>query len=85
MKDKKRAQELENMRSNVDMAKHLDKLKTEMVILLCKENVHNLYICFCSNIPAVFIFICTYYEFLFLKSVRIIHFLMSFNILYNVY
>ncbi|KAH7522272.1 hypothetical protein FEM48_Zijuj07G0120800 [Ziziphus jujuba var. spinosa] len=30
VKDKKRAQEVENMRSNVDMAKHLDKLKTEM-------------------------------------------------------
>ncbi|EXB51145.1 Small glutamine-rich tetratricopeptide repeat-containing protein beta [Morus notabilis] len=29
-KNKKRAQEVENMRSNVDMAKHLDKLKAEM-------------------------------------------------------
>lgn len=29
-KDKKRAQEVENMRSNVDLAKHLKKLKTEM-------------------------------------------------------
>lgn len=31
MKDSKRAQEVENMRSNVDMAKHLDTLKPEMV------------------------------------------------------
>ena len=31
MKDSKRAQEVENMRSNVDMAKHLDTFKTEMV------------------------------------------------------
>ncbi|KAL5542008.1 hypothetical protein UlMin_009718 [Ulmus minor] len=30
VKDKKRAQEVENMRSNVDMEKNLDKLKTEM-------------------------------------------------------
>ncbi|KAF3456947.1 hypothetical protein FNV43_RR01601 [Rhamnella rubrinervis] len=30
IKDKNRAQEVENLRSNVDMAKHLDKLKTEM-------------------------------------------------------
>ncbi|KHN10072.1 serine/threonine-protein phosphatase 5-like [Glycine soja] len=30
MKDSKRAQEVENMRSNVDMAKHLDTFKTEM-------------------------------------------------------
>lgn len=30
-KDKKRAQEVEAMRSNVDMAKHLDSLKTELV------------------------------------------------------
>ncbi|KAL8481683.1 hypothetical protein ACS0TY_027991 [Phlomoides rotata] len=29
-KDKKRAQEVETMRSNVDMAKHLDSLKTEL-------------------------------------------------------
>ncbi|GMN46760.1 hypothetical protein TIFTF001_015936 [Ficus carica] len=29
-KDKKRAREVENMRSNVDLAKHLKKLKTEM-------------------------------------------------------
>ncbi|KAJ0035366.1 hypothetical protein Pint_24748 [Pistacia integerrima] len=29
-KDKQRAQEIENMRSNVDMAKHLDALKSEM-------------------------------------------------------
>lgn len=29
-RDKKRAQEVEKMRSNVDMAKHLDKLKSEM-------------------------------------------------------
>jgi len=31
VKDSKRAQEVENMRSNVDMAKHLDTLKPEMV------------------------------------------------------
>lgn len=30
-KDKKRAQEVENMRSNVDMAKHLDTVKFELV------------------------------------------------------
>ncbi|KAK2400068.1 tetratricopeptide repeat-containing protein [Trifolium repens] len=30
VKDSKRAQEVENMRSNVDMAKHLDTLKPEM-------------------------------------------------------
>ena len=36
MKDKQRAQEVENMRSNVNMAKHLEKLKTEMVTVLCK-------------------------------------------------
>lgn len=29
-KDKKRAQEVENMRSNIDMAKHLDGMKTEL-------------------------------------------------------
>ncbi|PSS01421.1 Hsp70-Hsp90 organizing protein [Actinidia chinensis var. chinensis] len=29
-KDKKRAQEVENMRSNIDMAKHLDALKSEL-------------------------------------------------------
>ncbi|XP_038724265.1 serine/threonine-protein phosphatase 5 isoform X3 [Tripterygium wilfordii] len=29
-KDKKRAQEVENMRSNVDMAKHLDTLRSEL-------------------------------------------------------
>ncbi|KAL6970451.1 hypothetical protein U1Q18_030151 [Sarracenia purpurea var. burkii] len=29
-KDKKRAQEVENMRSNIDMAKHLDVLKSEL-------------------------------------------------------
>lgn len=31
MKDKKRAQEVENKRSNIDMTKHLDKLKSELV------------------------------------------------------
>ncbi|KAJ7979993.1 Hsp70-hsp90 organizing protein 1 [Quillaja saponaria] len=30
VRDKKRAQEVENMRSNIDMAKHLDTLKPEM-------------------------------------------------------
>jgi hypothetical protein len=37
VKDSKRAQEVENMRSNVDMAKHLDTLKPEMVstVVLC--------------------------------------------------
>lgn len=30
-KDMKRAEELENMRSNVDMAKHFDTLKSELV------------------------------------------------------
>ncbi|KAK3042199.1 hypothetical protein RJ639_001319, partial [Escallonia herrerae] len=30
-RDKKRAQEVENMRSNVDMVKHLDYVKTELV------------------------------------------------------
>lgn len=34
MKDKNRAQEVENLRSNIDMAKHLEKLKTEMVNLV---------------------------------------------------
>lgn len=33
-KDKKRAQEVENKRTNVDMAKHLEKLKTELVTSL---------------------------------------------------
>lgn len=31
MKDKKRAQEVEKKRSNIDMTKHLDKLKSELV------------------------------------------------------
>jgi phage host-nuclease inhibitor protein Gam len=35
-RDKKRAQDVEQMRSNVDMAKHLDKLKSEMVSLFVK-------------------------------------------------
>jgi len=30
-KEKQRAQELENLRSNVDMAKHLESFKSEMV------------------------------------------------------
>lgn len=30
-KDKKRVQEVETMRSNIDMAKHLDELKSELV------------------------------------------------------
>ncbi|XP_030507177.1 uncharacterized protein LOC115722182 [Cannabis sativa] len=30
VKDKKRAQEVENLKSNINMAKHLEKLKTEM-------------------------------------------------------
>lgn len=38
-KDKKRAQEVENMRSNVDLAKHLEKLKTEMVSVFCKQMI----------------------------------------------
>lgn len=32
-KDKKRAQEVENLRSQVDIAKHLATLKSEMVSL----------------------------------------------------
>lgn len=31
VKDKKKAQEVENKRSNIDMTKHLDKLKSELV------------------------------------------------------
>lgn len=34
VKDSKRAQEVENMRSNVDVAKHLDTFKSEMVSIL---------------------------------------------------
>lgn len=30
-KDKKRAQEVEDLKSNVDMAKHLDAVKSELV------------------------------------------------------
>lgn len=30
-RDKKRAQEVEQLRSNVDVAKHMDKLKSELV------------------------------------------------------
>lgn len=30
-KDKKRAQEVENLKANVDMTKHLDALKSELV------------------------------------------------------
>jgi len=48
VKDSKRAQEVENMRLNVDMAKHLDTLKPEMVstivlvIFLIVLNLHAL-------------------------------------------
>lgn len=33
-KDKKRAQEVEDLKSNVDMAKHLDAVKSELVSFL---------------------------------------------------
>ena len=42
-RDKKRAQEVENMRSNVDMAKHLETLKSELVsvVLLLSVMIHS--------------------------------------------
>lgn len=40
-KDKQRAQEVENMRSNVDMAKHLDALKSEMVGVASTAKSHS--------------------------------------------
>lgn len=46
-KDKKRAQEVENMRSNVDMVQHLDEFKSEMVSIIAKVErlYHDLHIC----------------------------------------
>lgn len=38
-RDKKRAQEVENKRSNIDMAKHLEKLKSEMVSVFFKHKL----------------------------------------------
>lgn len=38
-RDKKRAQEVENMRSNVNIAKHLEALKSELVIVVLLLNV----------------------------------------------
>ncbi|XP_075478202.1 uncharacterized protein LOC142519152 [Primulina tabacum] len=38
-RDKKRAQEVENMRSNVDMAKHLDSVKSEMAGNDCCDDI----------------------------------------------
>lgn len=46
-RDKKRAQEVEKMRSNVDMARQLDKLKSEMVSALANQGFMILYD-FCS-------------------------------------
>lgn len=45
-KDKKRAQEVENMRSNVDMVQHLDEFKSEMVSIIAKVErlYHDLHI-----------------------------------------
>lgn len=45
-RDKKRAEEVEKMRSNVDLAKHLDELKSEMVSLFVKLGVMIFYITF---------------------------------------
>lgn len=46
-KDKMRAQEVENMRSNVDMVQHLDEFKSEMVSIIAKVErlYHDLHIC----------------------------------------
>ncbi|XP_073126615.1 uncharacterized protein [Henckelia pumila] len=38
-RDKKRAQEVENMRSNVDMAKHLDSVKSELTGKDCSDEI----------------------------------------------
>lgn len=37
-KDRDRAQEVENKRSNVDMTKHLNALKPELVSIVCLFN-----------------------------------------------
>lgn len=44
-KDKKRSEEVDNMRSNVDLAKHLDGFKSDLVILF-----RNQMKTFCLNI-----------------------------------
>lgn len=54
-KDKKRAEELENMRSNVDMAKYFDMLKPELVSGLLHLFLET-YICFRMFIGALMYF-----------------------------
>jgi phage host-nuclease inhibitor protein Gam len=51
-RDKKRAQEVENKKSNIDMAKHLEKLKSEMVSV-----VFQAYCCCCCCCLFVCLFV----------------------------
>lgn len=39
-RDKKRAQEVETMRSNIDMRKYLDPMKSELVSVLHNSYIH---------------------------------------------
>lgn len=40
-KDKKRALEVENMRSNIDIARHLDALKAELVSVAFNKRIES--------------------------------------------